>query len=1095
MLSVGRWNAFKITFPKESNSKGQFIMLCDILKDYNVGIEDTKQFTQWDTSKERVPPIWKWIDLSDSQHSIKPSSLEELTDETYVHLPFPVRYQLEVCLSHGYLSEYTMTREFALKLLEIGEAKARKLLEHVATKKQVFYNPMKIFDILFVKGVTDSKIPAYCCYMRSARVTPGTIYYNTPTVDISNRVIRQYIEYADRFLRVSFTDEKLLGRINSTIDNTMDEVFTRVKRTLVNGIVIGDRHYEFLAFGNSQFREHGAYFFAPLPNLTAANIRAWMGHFSDIRNVARHAARLGQCFSTTRAISGCPVRVQKINDIERNGYNFSDGVGRISRFLAQMAMSELKIKTPTGEPPSAFQFRLGGSKGMLAISPQAQRQEVHIRKSQDKFAAKHNGLEIIRWSQFSVATLNRQIIIVLSSLGIEDQVFHAKLKAMLTRLDEAMTNDAQAIYLLKKYVDPNQMTLTVSQMVLDGFRKTNEPFVTSIMTLWRAWQLKYLKEKAKIAIDQGACLLGCMDETGTLKGCFGDAEPSKDASYEEKLAALPEVFLQVSRPENGGKYEVIEGLCILTRNPSLHPGDVRVVKAVNVPELSHLQDVVVFPQTGDRDIPSMSSGGDLDGDDYLVMWDQDLIPRNWFCPPMEYTSNKARDLDHDVTVDEITSFFVTYMKNDCLPRIAHAHLAWADRLEDGVYEEKCMRLAQLHSDAVDYNKTGNPAIMSRNLTPRVWPHFMEKKGKPKTAIYKSGKILGQLYDAVERVDFVPSLEMPFNERILECKLEVNDDLTQFARDLKDDYDSAMRRIMAQHEIKTEFEVWSTFVLSHANMSKDYKFHEELGAISGYLLEGFRQESYNKIGGRSFQLLAPLVVAMYRVTHLEMKEALEKHRRKNLKDEKYFHRPSPEMSKLPLISFPWIFPHVLGKIAMGHYELPVSSTPVDMAVDQKIDVATGESKTAETGAAGHQGISSKSQVPEVLQVFNRDPFGLFKDEDDNGAHAESHQASKEQSAAEQESQEFPDALADFGFAKAPRLLRSMGTSFTATDESFNLLELKDSPERKQPHTKKENVQESEKIKESGVEVECIEIVEEEEDLKPNALDMLNQLLES
>ena len=43
----------------------------------------------------------------------------------------------------------------------------------------------------------------------------------------------------------------------------------------------------FSLFGNSQFREHGAYFFAPLPNLTAANIRAWMGHFNDIRNVAK----------------------------------------------------------------------------------------------------------------------------------------------------------------------------------------------------------------------------------------------------------------------------------------------------------------------------------------------------------------------------------------------------------------------------------------------------------------------------------------------------------------------------------------------------------------------------------------------------------------------------------------------------------------------------------------------------------------------------------------------------------------------------------------------------------------------------------------
>lgn len=1052
-------------------------MLCDILKDYNVAIQDTDQFTEWDKTRERAPPIWKWIDLSET-HTAKSSSLEDLIDDTFVYLPFSVRYQLEVCLSNGFLSEFTMTREFAVRLSELGEKNARKLLEHVATKKQVHYDPMEIFDIKFVKGVTDAKVPPYCCYMRSARITPGTIYYNTPTVDISNRVIRQYIEYADRFLRVRFTDEILLGRINSTVSNTMDEAFTRIKRALVNGIVIGERRYEFLAFGNSQFREHGAYFFAPLPNLTAANIRAWMGHFDDIRNVARHAARLGQCFSTTRAIAGCPVQVQKIDDVEHHGHTFSDGVGRISKFLAQMAMSELKIKTPTGEPPSAFQFRLGGSKGMLTVDSQPQPQEVHIRGSQYKFAAKHNGLEIIRWSQMSVASLNRQLIIVLSSLGIADEIFHKKLRNMLTSLDEAMSNESKAIHLLRKYVDPNQMTLLLSQMVHDGFMRSNEPFLSSVMTLWRAWHLKYLKEKAKIVIDQGVVLLGCMDETGTLKGQFDDSKPKEDASYEEKLASLPEIFLQVARPDNGDKYEVIEGLCILSRNPSLHPGDIRVVRAVNVPQLSHLQDVVVFPQTGDRDIPSMCSGGDLDGDDYLVIWDQDLIVDDWYREPMKYTSNKARDLDHDVTVDEITSFFVTYMKNDCLPRIALSHLAWADRLEDGVNEEKCTRLAQLHSDAVDYNKTGNPAILTRSLTPRMWPHFMEKKG---AYTYKSGRILGQLYDAVKRIDFVPSLEMPFDKRILDSPIKVSDEMIRCARELKDEYDAAMRRIMAQHEIKTEFEVWTTFVLSHSNTSKDYKFHEEIGAISAYLREGFRKQCYDKVGGRDFQQLAPLAAAMYRVTHEEMTLALEKYRKNNPKDEKSFHKPTPKMAELPLISFPWLLPHILGKIALGHYELPVKMT-VEETVDARME----------------------KQATEISDIVEGDPFGLFTDEKDIPLRRPSNpEPNDTPELTKANTRESLDQLVDFGFSELPQILPTPMTSPTTVPvpvdggNVFNLMDLDNSPKKiqkgKQPMNK-ENVAITATAKPVDPPVEeSVQMVEEEGDLRPNALDMLTQML--
>ncbi|KAH1780249.1 hypothetical protein KXW56_004375 [Aspergillus fumigatus] len=1102
VIDIGRWNAFRITYPEALSKKDEerFELFCNILNDYNIAIENTTRFSVLDQTQERPPPIWRWIDFADLQGSKKiVSSVEELGDETYVHLPFPVRYQLEVCLSHNYLSEFTMSREFAVKLLNLGESEAVKLLEHVAIKEEVYHDPMKIFDLKFAKGSTRAKIPSYCCYMRSARITPTTIYYNTPSVDISNRVIRYYIEYADRFLRVRFTDEKLLGRINSTIDNTMDEVFTRIKRALANGIVIGDRRYEFLAFGNSQFREHGAYFFAPLPSLTAANIRAWMGTFNDIRNVAKHAARLGQCFSTTRAIAGCPVQIRLIDDVVRNGYTFSDGVGRISKFLAQMAASELKIRTPSGDPPSAFQFRLGGCKGMLTVSPEAQRQEVHIRKSQYKFASVHNGLEIIRWSQYSMATLNRQLIIVLSSLGIQDSVFHDKLRAMLQSLNESMESDSQALCWLKKYVDPNQMTLVVSQMVLDGFRSSREPFVTSIMRLWKAWHLKYLKEKAKIVIEKGANLLGCMDETGILRG-YSEWIPAKGASDEEKLAALPEIFVQIHHPDTG-KCEVIEGVCILARNPSLHPGDIRVVRAVNVPQLSHLKDVVVFPQTGDRDIPSTCSGGDLDGDDYLVIWDQDLVPEDWFRKPMKYTSDKAQDLDQDVTVNHITSFFVLYMKNDFLPRIAHAHLAWADRLEDGVNEEKCIRLAQLHSDAVDYNKTGKPANMARSLQPKVWPHFMEKKHKPKEMIYKSNKILGQLYDAVERIDFVPSLEMPFDERILTCSLGVSDDLVQFARDLKADYDAAMHRIMAQHEITTEFEVWSTFVLSHSNMSKDYKFHEELGLISSSLRDMYRKKCYEKVGGRSFELLAPLAVAMYRVTHEEMTSALEKCRSENHSDGQLFHKPTPKIDQLPFISFPWILYNILGKIALGHYEdsepgsAPTVIAPATASVDP-LDPVPGQAVSV------HKENSNRTEpTSDSLNGIHEDPFGLFEgDQESRPSSRPSREA--EVSATQNRRESIPslDQLLDFGLVELSLPISSDRLHLSAqAPDGFNLLELNDNTALDKPTEGRAEETDLEKQMSlvsgsTSITGGCIDIMEED-DVKPSALDMLYQILDS
>ena len=460
-----------------------------------------------------------------------------------------------------------------------------------------------------------------------------------------------------------------------------------MKRALANGITIGDRHYEFLAFGNSQFRQHGAYFFAPTPHLRADHIREWMGDFTQIRTVAKYAARIGQCFSTTRAIGGTKVQVKEILDVKRDDFNFTDGVGKISESLAKLVAAELRLPYI----PSVFQFRLGGCKGVLAVWPDARNWEIHIRPSQYKFAAIHNGLEIIRWSQYAAATLNRQLIILLSALGVEGQVFMKKLEHMLANLQRAMDDEHMALEMLQRQVDPNQATLAIAAMVAEGFMKTKEPFVASLLQLWRAWSIKYLKERAKIVIDGGAFVLGCTDETRSLEGhVFGSA--GLDGSLDQRVSALPEIFLQVPDHADDGKYRVVEGLCLLARNPSLHPGDIRVVSAVDRPQLRHIRDAVVLPQIGDRDVASMCSGGDLDGDDFLVIWDKDLMPPEWNHRPMDYSAPKPVELSRDVSKDDVTGFFVQYIKNDRLPSIALAHLAQADQRELGVKDDKCEHL-------------------------------------------------------------------------------------------------------------------------------------------------------------------------------------------------------------------------------------------------------------------------------------------------------------------------------------------------------------------------------------------------------------------
>jgi len=70
-------------------------------------------------------------------------------------------------------------------------------------------------------------------------------------------------------------------------------MYERIKKILMYGIMMCDRHYEFLAFSSSQLREHSCWMFAaPNSATTVDTIRQWMGDFRNVRPVAKLAARV-----------------------------------------------------------------------------------------------------------------------------------------------------------------------------------------------------------------------------------------------------------------------------------------------------------------------------------------------------------------------------------------------------------------------------------------------------------------------------------------------------------------------------------------------------------------------------------------------------------------------------------------------------------------------------------------------------------------------------------------------------------------------------------------------------------------------------------
>lgn len=216
-----------------------------------------------------------------------------------------------------------------------------------------------------------------------------------------------------------------------------------------------------------------------------------------------------------------------------------------------------------------------------------------------------------------------------------------------------------------------------------------------------------MQKRCRIVIEDGINLIGVMDESGTLPA--GTFWAQWDRTRGRRTPDNPDGRPDMATLPPGTR-------TIVSRFPLISPSDVRVLRAADPatlsPALTALTNVIVFPRVGDPE-PCKMSGGDLDGDIYLLAWDTALLPPRE-AVAVDYTpAVKAEDTCAQVTVQDIVQFWINYMKNDQLARIAIAHLAIADfAQEDGVrvYADngRCHRLVQLHSTAVDFAKTGVP---------------------------------------------------------------------------------------------------------------------------------------------------------------------------------------------------------------------------------------------------------------------------------------------------------------------------------------------------------------------------------------------------
>ena len=85
--------------------------------------------------------------------------------------------------------------------------------------------------------------------------------------------------------------------------------------------------------------------------------------------------------------------------------------------------------------------------------------------------------------------------------------------------------------------------------------------------------------------------MGCIDETGSLN-------ENEVFIQCDRIIIGNEFTFQYEQIKNENKYTILNCPIAVAKNPCMHPGDIRVLQAVDILKLRHLVNCIVFPSKG-----------------------------------------------------------------------------------------------------------------------------------------------------------------------------------------------------------------------------------------------------------------------------------------------------------------------------------------------------------------------------------------------------------------------------------------------------------------------------------------------------------------
>ncbi|KAI0773571.1 RNA dependent RNA polymerase-domain-containing protein [Fomes fomentarius] len=477
-----------------------------------------------------------------------------------------------------------------------------------------------------------------------------------------------------------------------------DDLQAQQEDWIAHGLLHQGRQYSHLGFTDNQVVAYTPkmIFFFEDEEWTVSRL---LDSFGDLKQVyqqcgyGKYSARLHLAFSSTVASLDAPAEfVARIEDHRAaDGTIHTDGVGLIRNSFADeiCAYHDLPMTT------AVFQVRRGGIKGNLVRYPddvfdnlvgtsEHGPYKIAYRPSMLKFTGGPTQIELVNHSNApGAAHINIQLILLLSTLGIRLEVFQRLLGWHLNLISDILTSRERAMKCISQTTydtskDDENWGQRIYQMVVAG-HDLNEPYL-------RTELIKYQNRQYRRVWHIG-----------------GD-----------------QVYLKVSNGSGQAAQCVVGDVCV-TRMPCFATGDIRKFHAVgDIPELHHLENVVVFSRNAPRSIPDTIASGDLDGDLYLVIYDSSLIPSEQ-APPVDRCAAPmmpAMPFALDAMKHEAISAFIKYRGSGILVGTFHNQWVSAAQATPQLADSPLARgLVELNERALDMLKTGaDPRALNESFS-------------------------------------------------------------------------------------------------------------------------------------------------------------------------------------------------------------------------------------------------------------------------------------------------------------------------------------------------------------------------------------------